>query len=223
MGPWDQGGPWSPTGIGGVAKFLARVWTITLDRTGRESGDPSSGQLPEGEDEQAARDRIRAAAHRTLRDVTEDFEGFRWNTMVAKLMELSNTLFRYRGTTVTDLPEWDEAVSLLLLMLAPSAPHITEELWSRRLEAAGEPWASIHTQQWPIVDERAIVEQTREVPIQVNGKLRDRITVPVGISEIELEQIVMSRDKVIAAIGEAQVARVIYAGGGKLVNIVLRG
>ena len=176
-----------------------------------------------GEDEQAARDRIRAAAHRTLRDVTEDFEGFRWNTMVAKLMELSNTLFRYRGTTVTDLPEWDEAVSLLLLMLAPSAPHITEELWSRRLEAAGEPWASIHTQQWPIVDERAIVEQTREVPIQVNGKLRDRITVPVGISEIELEQIVTSRDKVIAAIGEAQVARVIYAGGGKLVNIVLRG
>jgi len=155
--------------------------------------------------------------------VTEDFEGFRWNTMVAKLMELSNTLFRYRGTTVTDLPEWDEAVSLLLLMLAPSAPHITEELWSRRLEAAGTPWASIHTQQWPIVDERAIVEQTREVPIQVNGKLRDRITVPVGISEIELEQIVMSRDKVIAAIGDAQVARVIYAGGGKLVNIVLRG
>jgi len=67
------------------------------------------------------------------------------------------------------------------------------------------------------------VEQTREVPIQVNGKLRDRITVPVGISEIELEQIVMSRDKVIAAIGDAQVARVIYAGGGKLVNIVLRG
>ena len=67
------------------------------------------------------------------------------------------------------------------------------------------------------------MEQTREVPIQVNGKLRDRITVPVGISEIELEQIVMSRDKVIAAIGEAQVARVIYAGGGKLVNIVLKG
>ena len=223
MGPWDQGGPWSPTGIGGVARFLARVWTLALDPTGRELGDPSSGRLPEGEDEAAARDRIRAAAHRTLRDVTEDFEGFRWNTMVAKLMELSNTLFRYRGTTVTDLPEWDEAVRLLLLMLAPSAPHITEELWSRRLEAAAEPWESIHVQPWPLVDERAIVEQTREVPIQVNGKLRDRITVPVGISEIELEQIVMSRDKVIASIGDAQVARVVYAGGGKLVNIVLRG
>ena len=224
MGPWDQGGPWSPTGIGGVAKFLAPG----LDDHARPAPVGSSatrhrGRCPTGEDEGAARDRIRAAAHRTLRDVTEDIEGFRWNTMVAKLMELSNTLFRYRGTSVTDLPEWDEAVSLLLLMLAPSAPHIAEELWSRRLEAAGEPWASIHVQRWPIVDERAIVEQTREVPIQVNGKLRDRITVPVGISEIELEQIVMSRDKVIAAIGEAQVARIIYAGGGKLVNIVLKG
>ena len=76
---------------------------------------------------------------------------------------------------------------------------------------------------WPTLDERAVIEQTREIPIQVNGKLRDKVTVPVGISEIELEQIVMARDKVAAAIGEAQVARVIHAGGGRLVNIVLRG
>ena len=66
------------------------------------------------------------------------------------------------------------------------------------------------------------MEQTREVPIQVNGKLRDKVTVPVGISEIELEQIVLSRDKVVAAIGERDVARIIHAGGGRLVNIVLR-
>ena len=78
-------------------------------------------------------------------------------------------------------------------------------------------------QRWPEVDERAVVEPTREVPIQVNGKLRDKVTVPAGISEIELEQIVMARDKVVAAIGGAQVAQVIHAGGGKLVNIVLRG
>ena len=88
-------------------------------------------------DESDARDRMRSAAHRTLRDVTEDIEGFHWNTMVAKLMELTNVLMTYRGTSVAGLPEWDEAVSLLLLMLAPSAPHITEELWSRRLAAAG--------------------------------------------------------------------------------------
>ena len=72
------------------------------------------------------------------------------------------------------------------------------------------------------VDERAVDEQTREVPIQVNGKLRDRVTVPAGISEIELEQIVLARDKVVAALGGAQVAPVIHAGGGRLVNIVTR-
>ncbi|HEU0243700.1 MAG TPA: leucine--tRNA ligase [Candidatus Limnocylindrales bacterium] len=221
MGPWDQGGPWSSTNIGGVARFLSRVWTLALDPTGGEHGDGAAPVDDAGEI--AIRDELRAAAHRTLRGVTEDYEAFRWNTMIAKLMELSNTLFRYRGTPAVELPEWDEAVSLLLLMLAPAAPHITEELWARRLEARGEPWQSIHVQRWPDVDERAIVEQTREVPIQVNGKLRDRVTVPTGISEIELEQIVMSRDKVVAAIGDAQVARIIHAGGGKLVNIVIRG
>ncbi len=223
MGPWDQGGPWSAGGISGPVKFLNRVWALTIDPHGREPGDQTGGALPAGEEEHDARDRMRAAAHRTLRDVTEDYEGFRWNTMVAKLMELSNLLVRYRGTSVAGLPEWDEAVRLLLLMLAPAAPHITEELWSRLAEARGEAWESIHVQRWPVVDEAAIVEQTREIPIQVNGKLRDRITVPAGISEIELEQIIMARDKVVAAIGEKQVARLIHAGGGRLVNIVLRG
>ena len=220
MGPWDQGGPWSPTGIGGVAKFLNRVWAIATDPNGTESGDGAVAVT--GDNERPVRDALRAAAHRTLRDVTEDYESFRWNTMIAKLMELSNTLFRYRGTDAVELPEWDEAVSLLLLMLAPAAPHITEELWARRLEARGEPWESIHVQRWPDYDERAVVEQTREIPIQVNGKLRDKVTVPTGISEIELEQMAMARDKVAAAIGDAEVARVIHAGGGRLVNIVLR-
>ena len=142
--------------------------------------------------------------------------------MVAHLIELANTLMRYRGTSVAGLPEWDEAVRLLLLMLAPAAPHITEELWSRRLAAAGEPWASIHTQSWPEVDETAVVDETREVPIQVNGKLRDRVTVPVGISEIELEQIVLARDRVAAALGGKEPLKIVHAGGGRLVNIVVR-
>jgi leucyl-tRNA synthetase len=142
--------------------------------------------------------------------------------MVAHLIELANTLMRYRGTSVAGLPEWDEAVRLLLLMLAPAAPHITEELWSRRLAAANEPWASIHTQRWPEVDETVVVDDTREVPIQVNGKLRDRVTVPVGISEIELEQVVLARDKVRAALGGKEPLKVVHAGGGRLVNIVVR-
>jgi leucyl-tRNA synthetase len=142
--------------------------------------------------------------------------------MVAKLMELSNVLFRYRGTSVAGLPEWNEAVRLLLLMLAPAAPHITEELWERLGPPAGHAWSSIHVHRWPEVDEAAIVVDSREVPIQVNGKLRDRVTVPVGISEIELEQVVLARDKVVTAIGDRAVARIIHAGGGRLVNVVLR-
>ena len=222
MGPWDQGGPWSPTGISGVNKFLHRIWAIVLDAHGRDAGDQTGGALPAGESEHDARSRMRAAAHRTLRDVTEDFEGFRWNTMVAKLMELSNVLSRYRGTSVAGLPEWDEAVRLLLLMLAPAAPHISEELWSRLADARGEAWSSIHAASWPLVDESVIVEATYEVPIQVNGKLRDKVTVPAGISEIELEQIVLARDKVATALGGKQPHRIIHAGGGRLVNIVVR-
>jgi leucyl-tRNA synthetase len=222
MGPWDQGGPWSPTGIGGVHRFLNRVWTITLDPHGVEPGDPESGVLHAGESEAAARAGLRSAAHRTLRDVTDDYEGFRFNTMLAKLMELSNTLMRYRGTPVAGSAEWDEAVRLLLLMLAPAAPHITEELWSRRLAASGAEWRSIHRERWPVVDTSVVAELTREVPIQVNGKLRDRLVVPADIEAAELEQLALASPKVAAILAGRAPDRIIAAGGGKLLNIVIR-
>ena len=156
MGPWDQGGPWSPTGIGGVHRFLNRVWTIALDPNGPRAGRPGrAARCRRARTRPTRATAIRAAAHRTLRDVTDDYEAFHFNTMVAKLMELTNVLMRYRGTAVAGSPEWDEAVRLLLLMLAPAAPHITEELWSRRLAAAGEPWSSIHAERWPDVDPAA--------------------------------------------------------------------
>jgi leucyl-tRNA synthetase len=149
------------------------------------------------------------AAHRTLRVVTEEYADFRFNTMVAHLMELANLLMRYRGTDAARAPAWDEAVRLLLRMLAPAAPHIAEELWARRLAAAGQPWSSIHVERWPEVDDTVLAEELREVPIQINGKLRDRVSVPAGISELELEQIVLARDRVRAALGEARAARII--------------
>ncbi len=222
MGPWDQGGPWSPTGIGGVHRFLNRLWTIALDPHGREPGDPEAGSLPAGEDEAAARAAIRQAAHRTLRDVTADYEAFHFNTMIAKLMELANLLMRYRGTVAAGTTEWDEAVRLALLMLAPAAPHITEELWSRRLKASATTWSSIHTARWPEVDAAAIVEATREVPVQVNGKLRDRITVPSDISAADLEAAALASERIHGILEGRTPLRVIVAGGGRLVNIVVR-
>jgi leucyl-tRNA synthetase len=221
MGPWDQGGPWNPQGIEGVHRFLRRVWTVALDPTGREPGDPGAGQLPEGEDAASAERALRAAAHRTLQGVSADHAGFRWNTIVAKLMELTNVLMRYRGTTIAGSEGWDEAIRLLLLMLAPVAPHIAEELWARRLQAAGEPWSSVHDQNWPAFDADLVASERIELPVQVNGKLRDRVEVPIGLSEAELEAIVMAQPKVIVNLEGRQVVRVIHVSG-RLVNIVVR-
>ena len=227
MGPWDQGGPWSPTGIGGISRFLNRVWHAALDPHGVDAGDAESGILPAGQDKAAAEKALRKAAHQTLRAVTDEYAELRFNTMVAHLMELSNLLQRYRGTAVAGTRAWDEAVRLMLLMLAPCAPHIAEELWSRLAESRGEAprgsevWSSIHTQAWPAVDEAAAAENEREVPVQVNGKLRDRVMVPVGIAEAELEAIVLARPKVVAALDGKTPLKVIHAGG-KLVNIVVR-
>jgi leucyl-tRNA synthetase len=222
MGPWDQGGPWSPSGIGGVHRFLNRVWTIVLDPNGRERGDAEAGSLPADQGAAEAEAALRMAAHRTLRDVTADYEAFHFNTMIAKLMELVNTLFHYRGTAVAGGPAWDEAVRLLLLMLAPAAPHISEELWSRRLAAAGAAWTSIHTEAWPTVDASAIVEATREIPVQVNGKLRDKVVVPADASTADIEAAVLGRERIRAILDGKQPDRIVVAGGGKLVNLVIR-
>jgi leucyl-tRNA synthetase len=222
MGPWDQGGPWSPTGIGGVHRFLNRVWTLTLDPHGIEGGDPDSGRLSPGEDASAAERSIRMAAHRTLRIVTEEYDGFRFNTMVAHLMELANALFRYRGSEVAGGAAWDEAIRLLLLMLAPAAPHIADELWSRRATAAGQAWGSIHLESWPSVDASAIADETREVPIQINGKVRDRVVVAAGIDQAELERLVLERPRIVELLAGRTPDRIIHAGG-RLVNLVVRG
>ena len=218
MGPWDQGGPWNPTGIGGVHRFLNRVWTVTLEPHGRAAGDPAEAVADVG----TAGRELRIAAHRTLQAVSADYEGLRFNTMVARLMELTNLLMRYRGTAVAGNSDWDEAVRLLLLMLAPSAPHIAEELWSRRVAAAGEPWRSIHAEHWPEWDAALVVARTVELPIQVNGKLRDKVELPAGLSQAEIERIVLGREKVQAALGGKAPDKVIHVGG-RLVNLVVRG
>jgi leucyl-tRNA synthetase len=220
MGPWEQGGRWSSTGIEGVHRFLRRVWTVALDPHGRESSDAGTGALAEGQTTAAADD-LRRLAHRTLKKVTEDHAGFRWNTMISALMELTNRLMRVRGTAVAGTAEWDEAVRLLVLMLAPIAPHIADELWSRRQVAAGAEWQSVHLQPWPAWSPELVAADEIELPIQVNGRLRDTVNVPVGLSELEIEQIALARDKVRAHLVDADVARVVHVPG-RLVNVVTR-
>src|SRR4029079_12421766 len=191
MGPWDQGGPWNSKGIEGVFRFLRGVWTVATDPTGREAGDAHAGRLPSGQTASAAADELRRATHRPIKKVTEDHDTFHWNTMISGLMELTNRLMRLRGTDVVNRPEWNESVRSLVLMLAPMTPHIAEELWSLRLAAAGREWQSVHVETWPDYDPTLVTSDEIELPIQVNGKLRDVVTVPAGLSEIEIEQIVL--------------------------------
>ena len=106
-------------------------------------------------------------------------------------------------------------------MLAPAAPHVTEELWRRRSAAAGEPWVSIHVQAWPDVDPAAVVESTREIPVQVNGKLRDRVIVPANATPAEIEAAVLARDRIVAILDGRTPDRVVVAGN-RLVNLVVR-
>ena len=194
MGPWDQGGPWSPSGIGGVARFIGRVWTLALDPHGIEPGDPASGSLPAGEDAATAERTIRGAAHRTLATVTADYEAFRFNTMVARLMELSNLLFRYRGSGGRGrnrLGGGDRAPR------ADAGAGRTPRDGGALVSSTSRRAARRGARSTPSAGRRsttaAAAVETRELPVQVNGKLRDRVEVAVGLSEAEVETLVLAR------------------------------
>ena len=224
MGPWDQGGPWSGSGISGIVRFLGRVWTLALDPHGKEPGDPNAGTLPNGEDQAAAELSIRRAAHKAIAGVEADIEAFRFNTAVAKLMEFANTLFPYRGSPVAGGAAWSEAIDYLLCALAPMAPHLAEEAHSRLQAAHGvhvsdSTWRSVHQRSWPTVDPTLLTASSRELPIQVNGKLRDKLTISATATEAEIEALALASDKVKHALEGRPVKKVIHAGG-RLVNIV---
>jgi leucyl-tRNA synthetase len=224
MGPWDQGGPWSGSGISGIVRFLGRVWTLALDPHGKEPGDPNAGTLPNGEDQAAAELSIRRAAHKAIAGVEADIEAFRFNTAVAKLMEFANALFPYRGSPVAGGAAWSEALDYLLAALSPMAPHLAEEMHSRlqaeRGIAVSDPtWRSIHQRSWPTVDAALLTASTRELPIQVNGKLRDKLTIATTATEAEIEALALASDKVKIALEGRPVKKVIHAGG-RLINIV---
>jgi leucyl-tRNA synthetase len=204
IGPWDQGGSWSPTGIQGIVRWLNRVWALALE-------EPSHGEM-------AADDlrELRRQTHVTIRRVSEDLENFRFNTMIASLMEFTNYLSRISDLGPVDRVAWNEAVENLLLLVAPSTPHIAEELWQRTGHAY-----SVHQQPWPAWDEALAAAETFTLVVQVNGKLRDRIDVPVDISEAEATQLALASPKVTSQTEGHTLERVLYVPR-RLVNIVVR-
>jgi leucyl-tRNA synthetase len=206
IGPWDAGGPWSSRGIEGVHRFLQRVWDVVTA--------PRASLTERASPEDVAA--LRRMTHKTIRKVTDDIEGFRFNTMIAALMEFNNYLLKVQATPVAGSQAWPEAVRALILMLAPVAPHLAEELWQR----LGEPY-SVHTQSWPQWDEAAAADKMVTLVVQVNGKVRERLSVPAGIGEKEVQELALASPNVQRHTAGKQVAKVIYVPG-QLVNLVVR-
>ena len=217
IGPWDQGGDWSDQGIAGVSRFLNRVWNL-IEKS-RAEGEIIAGAyqpaLAVDTSDKATRELARAT-HKTIRRVTEDIERFHFNTMLAALMEFSNYLGSLQGTAVARTPAWTAAVDTLLLLLAPAAPHMTEELWSR----LGRPY-SIHSQAWPRWDPQLAAEEMITLVVQVDGRVRERLSVPASISEEEARSQALASPQVRRFLDGRTVANVVYVPG-RLVNIVTR-
>ena len=201
---WSQGGPWNSQGIEGSARWLRRVWTIFTEQV-ESVGEPS----------EEVTTALRRKLHQTLESVTKDFEEFEFNTIVAALMELMNDMYKFREQGAYGSPAWEEAADIYLRMMAPIAPHIAEELWV----GMGKPF-SIHQQPWPEVDKEAAKEDEIELIVQINGKLRDKITVPVGISDDKAQELALASETVQKFIDGKPIRKVIVVKG-RLVNIVI--
>jgi leucyl-tRNA synthetase len=136
--------------------------------------------------------------------------------MIAALMEFNNFLLKAKETPVVQSKAWPEAIHALILMLAPIAPHLAEELWER----IGQPY-SVHQQLWPKWDEAAAADEVITLVVQVNGKLRDHLSVPVGVGEDKARAMALASPKVQRSIANQSIVKVIYVPD-KLLNIVVR-
>jgi leucyl-tRNA synthetase len=213
IGPWDAGGPWNSRGIEGVARFLGRAWSLASEPVAPGAAEPAGAV---GAETMALRE-LEYAMHHTIRRVTDDFEQFKWNTAIAALMEFSNTLQRARQSTLAASPLWQDAIKALVLMLAPLAPHLAEEMW---VEVLGQPY-SVHLQPWPVYDAAKATAEKTTLVLQVNGKVRDRVEVEAAISDAEARELALANPRVRQFLDGKILADVIVVSG-RLVNVVVR-
>jgi leucyl-tRNA synthetase len=201
MGPLEQVKPWSTRGVEGTHRFLNRAWRLI-------AGDDGGGALnPAVRAVDLTRDQARLL-HQTVARVTEDFEALRFNTAIAALMELTNAAYKW-----PQVPH--AAAETFVLLLAPLAPHIAEELW-QRLGAA----ESLAHHPWPVADAAYLREDVLEIPVQVDGKVRGKIQVPADAGETEVLGIARADRNVVRYLDGRTVKRAIYVRG-RIVNFVI--
>jgi leucyl-tRNA synthetase len=203
MGPLEATKPWNMRGVEGVYRFLNRVWRLLIDER-----DTSAVRLNETvQDVEPDRETLRRL-HQTIQKVTQDLDAMSFNTAIAAMMEFSNHL-----TKLSVRPR--SALQALVLLLSPFAPHLAEELW----RALGHV-QSLAYEPWPKFDPALTQPETTEVPVQINGKLRGKVSVPANIDQATLQAIALADPRIRALIEGKQILKVIVVPG-KLVNIVV--
>jgi len=212
---------WSDQGVEGAYRFINRVWRLVAGTASEVAGagrmKPGAADLPP--EERA----LRLATHRTILKVTEDISArFNFNTAVSAIMELVNATYHYTEQ-VSGRPANEhrrvvlrESLVSLVLLLAPFTPHLAEELW----ELLGES-GSVHQQRWPEHEPAALVVDEVEIVVQVNGRVRDRLNVPAGIGQAEMEQVVLAKQRVQEMLQGKSLVRAVCVPG-KLVNLVVK-
>ncbi len=200
LGPWEDGGNFTDAGLGGVARFVGRVCELITAR-------PPNTSLDEAVSAMAERRRQQLVAR-----VTEGIERLRFNVAIAALMAESGWL-RSNGAALTS-EQWQRSCETLVMLLAPLAPHVAAELWNR----LGQP-GNVHEQPWPSYPSVLIEPASVELPVQVDGKVRDRIVIAADADPDLVRQVVLARERILSILAGAQPARVIVVPG-KVVNVV---
>ncbi|HZP82086.1 MAG TPA: class I tRNA ligase family protein, partial [Chthonomonadaceae bacterium] len=231
VAPFEETVQWTDRGIEAASRWVNRVWRIWTDLrphyrpdwrntlSATASAIHSEGQRgPQKAEEER---KLRRKLHQTIRKVGEDIENFRFNTCVAALMEFVNELSQFRNALGSSAPSSEQALLIseiletLPLLLSPIAPHLADEFWER-LGKEGFTFK----QPWPPFDPEAAAEDAITIVVQVNGKLRDRLLVPVETPAAEVERLALASEKVAAELNGKQVRKVITVPG-KLVNVVI--
>ena len=201
-GPLDQSRPWETRAVIGSHRLLQRIWRVVIDE---DSGASRVSELP------ADAGTLRVL-HRTIAAVRDSFEGLRFNLAIARITELTNHLTRTAGTRVPRA-----VAEPLVLMLAPLAPHIAEELWARLGHAESLAW-----EPFPAADPRLLVDETVEIPVQVNGKVRALVSVAAGADRAALEGAARADPRITKSLA-GRVVRKVVVVPGRLVSFVVDG